>query len=212
MASTLFSPSVEEQMKKILERARSEGNMAEVFKVIGSSFKAEDTTSADRQGMSDAPKRLRSTSPLPSGWENAVHIKSQGPSDAASSGYRAEHVQSPERLQTPQLPAQQFVLQPGRADAQLPPGVPSVQRWGQTLCVLPKVKSLRASYEELVTMARASDEMRNYLEKYVMTVNGASTKVKDLRRFLEYIDFPTCIGDRPVYYAEQSTCVRRFKE
>ena len=128
MASTLFSPSVEEQMKKILERARSEGNMAEVFKVIGSSFKAEDTTSADRQGMSDAPKRLRSTSPLPSGWENAVHIQSQGPSDAASSGYRAEHVQSPERLQTPQLPAQQFVLQPGRADAQLPPGVPSVQR------------------------------------------------------------------------------------
>ena len=212
MASTLFSPSVEEQMKKILERARSEGNMAEVFKVIGSSFKAEDTTSADRQGMSDAPKRLRSTSPLPSGWENAVHIKSQGPSDAASSGYRAEHVQSPERLQTPQLPAQQFVLQPGRADAQLPPGVPSVQRWGQTLCVLPKVKSLRASYEELVTMARTSDEMRNYLEKYVMTFNGASTKVKDLRRFLEYIDFPTCIGDRPVYYAEQSTCVRRFKE
>ena len=212
MASTLFSPSVEEQMKKILEQARSEGNMAEVFKVIGSSFKAEDTTSADRQGMSDAPKRLRSTSPLPSGWENAVHIKSQGPSDAASSGYRAEHVQSPERLQTPQLPAQQFVLQPGRADAQLPPGVPSVQRWGQTLCVLPKVKSLRASYEELVTMARTSDEMRNYLEKYVMTFNGASTKVKDLRRFLEYIDFPTCIGDRPVYYAEQSTCVRRFKE
>ena len=212
MASTPFSPSVEEQMKKILEQARSEGNMAEVFKVIGSSFKAEDTTSADRQGMSDAPKRLRSTSPLPSGWENAVHIKSQGPSDAASSGYRAEHVQSPERLQTPQLPAQQFVLQPGRADAQLPPGVPSVQRWGQTLCVLPKVKSLRASYEELVTMARTSDEMRNYLEKYVMTFNGASTKVKDLRRFLEYIDFPTCIGDRPVYYAEQSTCVRRFKE
>ena len=212
MASTPFSPSVEEQMKKILEQARSEGNMAEVFKVIGSSFKAEDTTSADRQGMSDAPKRLRSTSPLPSGWENAVHIKSQGPSDAASSGYRAEHVQSPERLQTPQLPAQQFVLQPGRADAQLPPGVSSVQRWGQTLCVLPKVKSLRASYEELVTMARTSDEMRNYLEKYVMTFNGASTKVKDLRRFLEYIDFPTCIGDRPVYYAEQSTCVRRFKE
>ena len=196
MASTPFSPSVEEQMKKILEQARSEGNMAEVFKVIGSSFKAEDTTSADRQGMSDAPKRLRSTSPLPSGWENAVHIKSQGPSDAASSGYRAEHVQSPERLQTPQLP----------------PGVSSVQRWGQTLCVLPKVKSLRASYEELVTMARTSDEMRNYLEKYVMTFNGASTKVKDLRRFLEYIDFPTCIGDRPVYYAEQSTCVRRFKE
>ena len=158
MASTPFSPSVEEQMKKILEQARSEGNMAEVFKVIGSSFKAEDTTSADRQGMSDAPKRLRSTSPLPSGWENAVHIKSQGPSDAASSGYRAEHVQSPERLQTPQLPAQQFVLQPGRADAQLPPGVPSVQRWGQTLCVLPKVKSLRASYEELVT--RRAQAMR----------------------------------------------------
>ena len=60
--------------------------------------------------------------------------------------------------------------------------------------------------------ARTSDEMRNYLEKYVMTFNGASTMVKDLRRFLEYIDFPTCIGDRPVYYAEQSTCVRRFKE
>ena len=125
--------------------------------------------------MSDATKRLRPSSPELGGWENAIHIPAAESSGSTSSGYDAAPSQEAVRpLHAPPQPqgaptaalmtqADVLVPQPGHPGVTLPDGIPSVQRWSQTLYVLPKVKNLQASYSELVQRSRTNEDLRNYL-------------------------------------------------
>lgn len=45
----------------------------------------------------------------------------------------------------------------------LPPGIRSFQRWGDTICVLPKVRSLDLTFRQIVMKSFEDRELRKYL-------------------------------------------------
>lgn len=71
---------------------------------------------------------------------------------------------------------------------QLPKGVPDISTWGRTLCTLPKLAKLKASYDELTVKAKTSEEIASYL-KWVMNNGSKSAKVQDLCDFLEAVGY-----------------------
>ena len=103
------------------------------------------------------------------------------PGSSSTSGSPAPSTAAPK--------AYQAVIRPA-AGRTLPPGIASVDQWGATLCELPKFKAKQWSYTEMVTAAFGDPEVMTYLTKFILRHNGPSPKVKDLRAYLEYIDFP----------------------
>lgn len=162
--------SVDQKLREVLRQIQSEGRAEELLQVIQSSFGPFDV-----QGMSDASKRQRSDSE----WDNAVVIPSSPASSrtpptagTVGSGYQA-------------------ILPPGAQNAKkLPPGIRDVDHWGASLCELPKVKSRRLTYAELVVLSSQEYEIRTYLTRFILRHNGPSEKVQDFRRYLEFIGYP----------------------
>ena len=191
--------SISEEITAVLNRAHQEGRTAEVFRVIASSFDQHDQQAASSalvtQGqmratgaMSDASKRQRSASHHDPDWELAGDdvdgATGNGGGDPSTTAGTAATVMGP----VPPNPAN------------FPPGIMSIQQWGNTVCELPKVKSRRATYRELVQMSIHEDDLRQYFTKFVLKHNGPSPKVRDLRRFLEAIDYKNIGQPPPVYY------------
>ena len=179
----------------------------------------------DSQGMSDGAKRLRENEN--EGWKlvPACPMPSIAETD---SGYRATHDGAPDAFFTEDAydkigreskqapvpkpaPTPKAYPRPMAAHPVLPAGVQSLAQWGQTLCELPKVKSMRASYGDLVTQAATNQELRRYLTDFVMRHNGPSPKVRDLRAYLECIQFPTPLDGPPTYLAGSTTEERKYK-
>ena len=190
-----FKSRDQAKLKAVLDKADEEGRTAEVLKVIQDSFDDKDV---DKQGMSDGSKRLRSE-PKFAEW-GVVEAPMTAGSMAAGSN---------------QAPAERFrqeVLLQGRGPGELPPGIRSVEHRASTICELPKVKAKEATYIELVRESFTNPEMRSYLEKFIMKHNGPSPKVKDLRKFLERINYPNVGPNAPVYYPDGAGAARRFRE
>eukprot|EP00438_Fugacium_kawagutii_P021043 Skav236150 [mRNA] locus=scaffold2146:256067:256612:- [translate_table: standard] len=68
----------------------------------------------------------------------------------------------------------------------LPEGVESIEDWGTTVCRMPKVASLGASYEELVQMPK----WHEYLKWVVDHGHGQGGRLEDFAKYLTAIDFP----------------------
>ena len=190
--------STEQTLQEMLRQARAEGRSDELLQIIQSSFATSDV-----QGMSDAPKRQRS-SVTTSGWEDAVIIPDAGTTKKGptSSGMAPSTATSS---------TTQGVILPNDAPrAALPPGIRDVDQWGATICELPKVKAKNACYTDLVNMAFSDPELMTYLTRFVLKHNGPSPKVRDLRLYLEYINFPNNFEGR----ARTGTYVmpRQFKQ
>ena len=91
-------------------------------------------------------------------------------------------IETPERLsKNAKAKGQTQVV--SSANPELPPGVRSVEEWGRTLCVMPKVKSLKMSYDDLVK----SDDPDHavYLKWVVENATGRSGKIDDLANYLK---------------------------
>lgn len=86
-----------------------------------------------------------------------------------------QHVTSEEMLPTSMGPYPSDVQQPmifqfgaskqrPSSGVGLPEGVESLEEWGRTICELPKVKDLAASYQELLNLSDSGDtKMASYL-------------------------------------------------
>ncbi|CAE7581948.1 GIP, partial [Symbiodinium necroappetens] len=90
---------------------------------------------------------------------------------------------------------------------QFPEGVTSLAQWGQTLCTLPKVVSLKLSYTELVELSKSDREIHSYLNVFILSFTGNSAKVKDLQKYLVASGYKV-----PATYYEGSKEVRVFKD
>ena len=172
--------------RELLDRAKDEGRLNEVMEILERSFGAQTQASSGRgyQAMTDASKRRRNP-------ESEDDVDGSGEFDL---------VQPP-------------VLQGGtsskkaRHDVNLPEGIPSLAKWGDTLCTLPKVAALQLSYSELADRADHDPNIMGYIEAFVLKYRGTSAKVLDLRRYLEATRYSTgCI------YYEGTGEVRKFKE
>ena len=179
-----------EELRRALLRLEAEGKADEVLQMIRSSFGAPE----DRQGMTDASKRLRQADL--GEWE----LTSATPSGSQASGYSAAAGAS-----ALQLPTRSSTTTSG-----LPRGVDSVSRWGDTLCELPKVANKRPTYKELVQEAYEDPEMMGYLTRFVLKHNGPSPKGQDLRRYLEHIRFSR--RESAPSYLGESSVIRNYKE
>ena len=183
--------SLEDDLQAVLERARQEGRSSEILRVISASFDQQPAASSQMtQGgmgaMTDASKRQRSPGSqdhMDPEWQlaEAVEDQTQG-----------------RRSRTTVTAMAMAPLEPHART--LPPGITSVQHWGSTICELPKVKSRRATYEELVQASTREDDLKQYMTKFILKHNGPSPKVADFRKYLEYIDFKNLGQPRPVFY------------
>lgn len=68
----------------------------------------------------------------------------------------------------------------------LPTGVSSMEDWGTTICRLPKVADLDASYEELVNMP----EKYEYLKWVFDHGQDRGGRFEDFAKYLAAVDFP----------------------
>ena len=66
---------------------------------------------------------------------------------------------------------------------EFPPGIRSVQEWGNTRCVMPKVKSLKMSYADL--MQSDDPDIATYLKWVMENATGRSGKIDDLANYLK---------------------------
>ena len=184
--------SVEEEMRAVISRAQSEGRANEVLQVISNSFSAPKH---DCQGMADSSKRLRSDH---DDQEWIVTSDAAGSSAASTS-------------QMPAFTHSQGRVPRGANGKPLPAGITSAHQWGRTLCTLPKVKAKNASYDELIIMSETDEALKQYLTKFIMCHNGPSTKVKDLRAYLEYLGYPNHRGEPRLYMDSAQSVERTFK-
>eukprot|EP00435_Cladocopium_sp_Y103_P019970 s3134_g4.t2 len=65
----------------------------------------------------------------------------------------------------------------------LPPGVESIERWGKTICTLPKMAARRCTYSKLVEEAHSNVETREYLA-WVKNNSHKSAKAADLKSYM----------------------------
>ena len=192
---------VNNELRRAVRRAEAEGRAEEILAMIRTSF----GPGPDRQGMTDAAKRLRPEDF--SDWELASEV----PKASSPAGYNdtASSVLGPH---VPWRASMASTTGARGSGHNLPDGVSSLDRWGDTLCVLPKVASKKASYKDLVAEAYEDPEMMGYLTNFVMKHNGPSPKVRDLRQYLEAIHFPNRGGEDPVSYLGNSSTVRIYKQ
>ena len=161
--------------------------LQEIIRQAQSEGRTEELLEVIESSFEVGPRRQHSD------WENAVVVPSSTTSSKASgsksSGHQATHP----------------------PDTRLPPGIRDVDHWGASLRELNKVKSRRLTYTELVALSSEDHEIRIYLTRFVLKHNGPSEKVKDLRRYLEFIGYPNHLeGPEPDV---QSTYVfpRKFR-
>ena len=95
----------------------------------------------------------------------------------------------------------------GQTPVQLPTGVTSVRRWGQTLCTLPKLAALKLAYHEIVVCAGCDKNIKPYIENFVLKYNGPSARVNDLKGYLMAVMY----SSSDIVY-DGSTDIRTFKE
>lgn len=69
-------------------------------------------------------------------------------------------------------------------EIKLPPGIPDLTTWGQTVCELPKVKSEGMTYAELVKSTNS--EHKEYLEWVIKCGQSKGPRCNDLRNYLLY--------------------------
>lgn len=74
----------------------------------------------------------------------------------------------------------------GEPKVKLPAGVDSIEDWGTTICRLPKVAHLDASYEELAQMA----ERHEYLKWVYDHGQDQGGRFQDFANYLSAVDFP----------------------
>ena len=90
----------------------------------------------------------------------------------------------------------------------LPPGVASVQAWGETVCTLPKYKSLGMSYSEL-----AADSGKAQYLKWVTENAGKSSKMQDLVNHLNAVGWKASTeSDVIPGTSEPRVCLRENEE
>ena len=106
-----------------------------------------------------------------------------------------QHVTSEEMLPTSMGPYPSDVQQPmifqfgaskqrPSSGVGLPEGVESLEEWGRTICALPKVKDLAASYQELLNLSDSGDtKMASYLN-WIRNYKGPSSRTLDLKKYL----------------------------
>ena len=168
---------ISEEITAVLNRAHQEGRAAEVFRVIASSFDQHDQQAASSalvtQGqmrttgaMSDASKRQRRSSHHDQDWELAGEDVDRATGNGG--GYPSTTTGTAAMVMGPVPPNPTNFL----------PGIMSIQQWGNTVCELPKLKSKRATYQELVQMSMHEEDLRQYFTKFVLKHNGPSPKVR----------------------------------
>ena len=185
--------SMVSNLREIVKKAQQENRMNEILQVI-----------AESNGSGAAA----SSSPVPDQLMMPIKRTRDGEWDVVP-----EQLQDGGLSQAPMAP-RTTAPSSGRgyvpiAPPPFPDGITSIEHWGRTRCELPKVAKLRASYVELVTRSQTDSDLHTYLLRYVMKHNGPSPKVRDLRKYLEYINFGC---DQPqTYLAGSTTEVRKFK-
>jgi hypothetical protein len=123
--------------------------------------------------MSDSSKRLRSTS-----------------EDAGFEGY--EHIGTPRAKQVTLSPSggSQLPLLPGPdTGVKLSPGITDLKDWGTTVCKLPKVASLKLSYEELVQDPKNHQDYLMWVLKHGADRADRGGRLEDLRLYLKAIKY-----------------------
>ena len=191
-SQTSSSASASTQLQDLLRNMDEAGKTDEVLAILRQNFGTERVE--DHGAMSDASKRRRSPAPS-EGWEQVQYPQTSG-------GYSSGPMGTSESGQTDAGGIQQ---------AALPEGIPSLTRWSETLCELPKVAKLNYSYAELVQASYQDESLKKYLLSYVLTFRGSSDRVKDLRLFLEAIGYTG--SETPVLrYGSATSDIRRFKE
>ena len=92
---------------------------------------------------------------------------------------------------------------------ELPPGVESVERWGKTICTLPKVAARRVTYVDLVKEAESNEDIKGYLA-WIKANGHRSVKAADLKDYMAACNYdPTKIT--AVNYPG-TTAVREFAD
>ena len=174
------------QIRDLLQKAKQEGSIAEVMSIIQDSFTEVSSSAA----ASATPERL----PITSGAMTDACKRSRGTEPAIWSEYPDWEVAEPKASGPPALDRTLPADVPRTAmpvyHNGLPNGITSMEHWSRTLCELPKVKGKRASYAELVRESEDNEDLANYLTRFVLRHNGPSPKVRDLRKFLEAINYP----------------------
>ena len=195
LPSSTTADAEEREIRAFVMRMHDQNRLHEVFEVLNSNF---DMTTAPQpmqpaQAMTDASKRRRSPN-APEPWEV---VQEQG---IVTPGPRGSRPTSSTMSAAPMagsafLPTEANVNNPQRAGyipadyepvgpVDLPEGISSFRQWGSTVCVLPKVSKLRLNYRELVTKSYQDDDLRKYLTNFILTHQGNSEKVHDLKRYL----------------------------
>ena len=228
MSSSSHADRTEQQIQAMLRQAREEGKLDEVMRVINASF-----SSAARDaphGMSDGSKRQRDNENdawklIPVVEDAELEYPSPKIKDSPA-GHATTKDGSPDELfseaayknagsgsqQAPipkALPKPPPLVRGPRPS--MPLGIHTMEQWGQTLCELPKVKGMKASYADLVTRAQYDLDLKRYMTEFVMKHNGPSPKVRDFRAYLEGIRFPEPIDGPPSYLAGSRVEERKFK-
>ena len=176
---TSSASSSSADLQSMLNRLQAEGRADDVLSVLEQAFGRKPETNLS---MTDASKRRLDESAVTEedDFEYLTH-----------SGYQAPVPPAAGPAPTMELPA----------------GVTSLARWGQTLCSLPKMASLEKSYAELVELAKTDKNVKGYLESFVLPYNGTSAKTKDLQKYLKATGYKA-----PAAYYEGTKDARVFKE
>ena len=100
---------------------------------------------------------------------------------------------------------QQPIVPKDKSKLNLPKGVPSLEKWGQTICSLPKVKEEAPTYLEIATLDKYGD-YRQWIYNQGAT-KGA--RAADLRNYLMAGDFFSQESDVMIPGSNE---VRRFRQ
>ena len=154
-----------EVVKGILARLHAQGH----------TLSPEMWSSGTVGAMSDGSKRLRDSTESSFSDDESLLAPSVA---AGSSGFELIQEEIPSNSrdhQKPMPPKLKLTEKPS-----LPEGVPSVEKWGMTICSLPKVKDEAPTYFEIGTKAKYQ-EYRNWV---VMNGESKGARCVDLRNYL----------------------------
>jgi hypothetical protein len=122
--------------------------------------------------MTDGSKRLRDQDDFPSSKHESLFGKRSG---RASEGFELIRDVPESSAQQPVIPKNQPPTK-----LQLPEGVGSVEKWGATICALPKVKEEAPTYHEIGALSK----FKEYRNGVVHQGASKGPRCIDLRNYL----------------------------
>lgn len=158
----------------------------------------EDSVSVPAGAMTDASKRLRESD------DESIQALADELEFETGDFVDVEAMKAAFRKEKPET-QKPLVPKLGKP-VPLPSGITSLEKWGKNICELPKVKHLKASYEELA----ADPDWTSYMEWVLSHGHEMGARCLDLQSYLKATNWSKPVPKGQLTYAGSSH-VRQFK-